>query len=467
MRNYGFDCCEEIENGQHLSIALIDADLLDHGTRHPNLVLLKISGYCKHYGHDVRLIEDYEEIRPGSDNQRFFDIIVMSCVFNFTYDSMIEQYPYIHQMIDNGTIRIGGTGFRELSTQSFLETLNKNKKTEDTSPSPISMFKANLPHKVEHWMPDYHLYDQYIALKTGGDQKLMRRDWDDYLRYSIGFTTRGCFRQCGFCVNRNLDHVQRWSPLSEFHDESRPYIYLWDDNIMGAPNSVFRKVMEELIATKKPFQFRQGMDIRLMNDEKADLLNKVKYHGDFIFAFDHYRQDDPKEARNVRETIKGLKKWREYCHKSTKLYVIVAYDYQDERDIEGTFFRIKTLMEFGCLPYIMRFEKWKTAEPVFRNMYVQLARWCNQPNFFKKMSFRQFCVRNEEYHLGIQNEHDKGIYPTKLPKDAKRILKAEEKKDFCSCYRTMLEFEERFPKIAKKYFDLRFEDINPYKIDRR
>ena len=28
----------------------------------------------------------------------------------------------------------------------------------------------------------------------------------------------------------------------------------------------------------------------------------------------------------------------------------------------------------------------------------------------------------------------------------------------------MIEFEEEFPEIAKKYYDLRFEDINPYKI---
>ena len=31
-------------------IGLIDADLLDGGTRHPNLALLKISGFCKSRG---------------------------------------------------------------------------------------------------------------------------------------------------------------------------------------------------------------------------------------------------------------------------------------------------------------------------------------------------------------------------------------------------------------------------------
>jgi hypothetical protein len=471
MKKYGFDCCDIIERGdRHLKIGLIDADLLDHGTRYPNLVLLKISGYCKHYGHEVRLIEDYSEIDPHNINCKYFDILAMSCVFSFTYTNMIKQNPFIEEMIDEGKIHIGGTGFPELSTQSFLEAeeeYNKLLKSKVSSQELAKIqYKANLPHSVEHFMPDYHLYDHFIELKTNGDPKLKKRNWDDYLSYSIGFTTRGCFRQCGFCVNQKLTHVIRWSPVEEFlsDEPGRKYINLWDDNIMGAPNSVFSKVMNDLIASGKPFQFRQGMDIRLMNDAKAELLNKVKYHGDFIYAFDHYRMDDPKEKRQVDDTIRGLQIWRRHCLKSTKLYVIVAYDSQDEKDIEGTFYRINILMHYGCLPYIMRYEKWKHSE--YRSMYIQLARWCNQPGFFKKMSFRQFCVRNEEYHLGIQNEHPKGVYPSRLvlPEGMNKPKK------YCACYQAMLDFENKNDvtrEIAKKYFDLRFEDINPYKLERK
>ena len=180
-----------------------------------------------------------------------------------------------------------------------------------------------------------------------------------------------------------------------------------------------------------------------------------------IIAFDHYRMDDPNERRQVEQTIKGLKVWREHCKKSTKLYVLVAYDGQDEKDIEGAFFRIKTLMEYGCLPYIMRFEEYKNSK--FMNMYIQLARWCNQPSFFKKMSFRQFCIRNEEYHQGIAHLNKKDAYNKKL-KFPKGFLRKEK---FSACYQTMLDFEAEFPEIAKKYFDLRFEELNPYKLVKR
>lgn len=425
--NRGFDCCDLIEQeSNQLRIGIIDADLLDNGTRHPNLALLKISGYCKHYGHSVSLIREYEEVfRDRKVNSRDFDLLVMSRVFKFT------QVPKaIYRLIEQGFICYGGTGFFEIN-------------------GPV------LPSKVEHFMPDYTLYYDYIEWKTGGDEKKKKRNWDDYLSYSIGFTTRGCIRHCDFCVNRLSNGVTYWSPVSEFLDESRSKIYLWDDNIMAAPANVFKRVMDDLQATGKAFQFRQGLDIRLMTEEKAKLLCSVKYYGDYIFAFDHYRMDTPQEKKQVEQTLRGLDIWTRYCTKETKLYVLVAFDSQDEKDIEGAFYRIKTLMEYGCLPYIMRFEDYHKSR--FESLYTQLARWCNQPSFFKKMSFRQYCVRNEEYHQGIQNRNKPGVYNNKLfypkgftPRD-----------NYCSCYRAMIEFEQEFPEIASKYYDLRFEDIKP------
>lgn len=399
-----------------LTIGIVDADLLDHGTKHPNLALLKLSGYCKSIQlltgehHNVRLICSYDEIKLSSifeDNG--FDIIAISKVFKFSKLSSDLQY-----LVDKHYAYYGGTGFFEIGG-------------------------PNLPEEIEHHMPDYHLYDEYIDKQTGGDEEKKKRDWDDYLNYSIGFTTRGCIRHCGFCVNRNLNRVVKWSPVAEFLNTARPRIYLWDDNIMAAPPKVFKEVMESLSATGKPFQFRQGMDIRLMTSEKALLLSRLKYHGDYIFAFDHYRMDDPNERIQVEQTIKGLQVWRKHCKKSTKLYVLVAYDSQDEKDIEGTFFRIKTLMEYGCLPYIMRFEEYNNSR--FKGMYTQLARWCNQPSFFKKKSFRQYCEANEEYHRRNNPSSNKN----------------------CACFQAMIDFEKEFPDIAEKYFDLRMEDLNKYK----
>lgn len=134
--NKGFNCCELIENeGEQLRIGIIDADLLDNGTRHPNLVLLKISGYCKHFGHNVRLIHSYDEIaKDGQINLLDFDLLVMSRVFKFT-----KVPDIIYRMIEEHYICYGGTGFFEIN-------------------GPV------LPTVVEHFRPDYTLYLKRYSL---------------------------------------------------------------------------------------------------------------------------------------------------------------------------------------------------------------------------------------------------------------------------------------------------------------
>lgn len=362
-----------------MKVGIVDADLIDKGTRHPNLALMKLSGWNKEIGNEVSLLERYEDIP-------LYDIVYIGKVFSFT------RVPANLHLYHN--IQCGGTGFYEDGGD-------------------------DLPYYIEHHMPDYNLYNGFINRQI---EKGIKRDhYSDYLDYSIGFMTRGCFRRCSFCVNKKYDHAFRHAHVIEFLDETRPKIYLWDDNVLAY--SKWKEVFEELNATGKPFQFRQGMDLRLMTEEKAEFISRVKYHGDFIFAFDHI--EDKKQIE------KNLRIWKKYCKRTTKLYVLVAYDSQDILDIVNMLERIKILMKYGCIPYIMRYEAYKFSE--FNGLYIQIARWCNQPRFYKKMSFRQFCEANQNYHKNPET--------------------------ICSTLKIMRAFEHAYPDIAARYFDLRFEDL--------
>ena len=146
----------------------------------------------------------------------------------------------------------------------------------------------DLPDFMEHMKPDYILYHSWIGDMMREGAK--RKEFEYYLDYSIGFNTRGCFRKCEFCVNKKYDKVQLHSPVKEFLDEDKPYICLLDDNLFGYPK--WKDIIEELIATKKSFQFKQGLDLRLMTDEKARIMSNVKYKGDYIFAFDDIMDRD-------------------------------------------------------------------------------------------------------------------------------------------------------------------------------
>ena len=358
-----------------MNIGIIDADLLDKGTRHPNLALMKISGYYKALGDKVELLRYYDDI-PN------YDKVFISKVFDFTKTPDLSIY---------NNIEIGGTGFFGIKAK-------------------------NLPHEIEHHMPDYHLYDKYIEMEIAKGVKASK--FNDYKEASIGFITRGCFRKCPFCVNRKYDKPVKHSDINEFLDKDRKYMYFWDDNFLAYPH--WKEELEKIKAVNKPFEFRQGLDIRLMTDEKAQTLNKMKYRGDWMFAFDSIKDRDLIENK--------LKMWRKYCKKQTRLYVLVAYESQDISDIINTFERIKILMKYGCVPYIMRYKDYKNSE--MRGMYITLARWCNQVSFYKKASFRQFCTDIN----GIGS----------------------------SSHRYMSEFESKYPDVARQYFDLRFEELNEY-----
>jgi len=110
-----------------MKVGIIDADLLGrHKHRFPNLACEKISGYWKAHGTDVTLLMDYENLND-------YDKVYVSKVFTDT--------PVPEWLSETDKIHIGGTGF-------FF----------DKAP--------NLPDEIEHHMPDYHLYDEWIDLEV-------------------------------------------------------------------------------------------------------------------------------------------------------------------------------------------------------------------------------------------------------------------------------------------------------------
>ena len=361
-----------------MKIAIIDADLIGRKRhRFPNLACMKISSYHKRLGDDVVLKTDYDGL---SD----FDKVYLSKVFTDT--------PVPEVVFSFSRLSYGGTGF-------FY----------DKAPA--------LPFEIEHQMPDYHLYDDWVKaqMERGGK----RTEYAYYTDYSIGFLTRGCFRKCEFCVNKNYDRVCEHSPLAEFYDPARPKICLLDDNFFGLPN--WKALLEVLQATKKPFQFKQGLDERLLTDEKCKLLFASNYDGDYIFAFDNVA-----DAELIERKIQLARK---YTNAVLKFYCFTGYDRNDQwddafwvSDIFDLFTRIEILSRNGCIPYVMRFARY--TESPYRGMYVTLARWCNQPAFFKKKSLREFAIAN-----GTTS----------------------------ACYKYVSDFERLFPQVAH-FLDLKFNN---------
>jgi hypothetical protein len=284
-------------------------------------------------------------------------------------------------------------------------------------------------------MPDYHLYDEWVHQQI--QKGIKGADLRYYTDYSIGFTTRGCFRKCSYCVNRNKEKVELASPITEFFDPSRKAICLLDDQFFGYPK--YEEILDELQSIGKPFQYKQGLDIRLMTSKLAKKLSGCKYDGDYIFAF-----DDIIDSPLIEEK---LSLWREHTSKKTKLYVLVGYNEVGVSsrsfwvtDLAHAFKRIFTLAEYDCNAYVMRHEDYLKSP--FIQIYNLLASWTNQPWALHTMSFRQFCIGKGMANLYTRYKHD----PDRYLKDG------HSKK---SPWLTMELFLEQYPKMSK-WFDMKF-----------
>ena len=348
---------------------------------------MKLSAYYKEQGAHIELLMDYDHLDE-------FDLVCVSKVFTNT--------PVPDNLLEYKNVLVGGTGFYF-----------------DKAPS--------LPYYIEHHMPDYHLYDDWVEQQIASGENPNKFKY--YKDFSIGFMTRGCIRGCSFCVNQNYKQCNLHAHVDEFLDPERPYICLWDDNVLACPE--WRTVFAELQDTGKRFQFKQGMDERLLTQEKIDTIFKSKWIGDYIFAFDNIK-DKPL-------IVEKLKLLRASTDKVLKFYVFCAYNHDDPehydeafwlKDMQDTLERIEILREYHCLPYIMRHENYNNAPEPFKGMYITLARYCNQPNLFKKKSLWEFGELNQS------------------------LAKSDKP---CSTVRYLQAFAERYPDVAKEYFDKKWE----------
>lgn len=307
-------------------IGLIDVD----GTgRFPNIALMKISAWHKNNGDSV---EWYDPLFSGH-----FDRVYLSKVFSFTPD---YEFP-----IDADEIMKGGSGYC-IRLENGKEIFDESKNT-------------NLPYEIEHIYPDYSIYPE-LTQDT-----------------AFGFLTRGCPRGCDFCIVGKKEGrcSVKVADLSEFWKGQRK-IVLCDPNILACKD--WRDLLQQLIDSRAEIDFNQGLDIRLMTEEKARLLNQIKIK-EIHFAWDRY-QDKEKILPKLK-LFASITKHSPHAHKAN-VYTIVNFDTTIEQDLE----RIYTLRDLGYWPYVMIYDK-EHCQRIYKNM----QRWVNNRFIFAK------CKRFEDY----------------------------------------------------------------------
>lgn len=206
-----------------------------------------------------------------------------------------------------------------------------------------------LPDEIEHICPDYSLYG---------------------IDYSIGFTSRGCFRDCSFCiVPAKEGKISEWSPLDEFVRHSN--VTLLDNNFLASP--LWREKLTAMICRKLKVDFNQGLDIRLLNEEKAALLAELAPPY-LRFAWD--------SMELMPQVKRGIRLLRDAGYPINRnrigFYVLTGHDATPKQDL----YRLDYLHRLNINTHVQPFVK--------NRQNNRLSRWGNQPRIWTKSRFSQY-----------------------------------------------------------------------------
>ena len=235
-----------------------------------------------------------------------YDRVYQSKVFTFT--------PDFDSVINADEIITGGTGYKDYGT---------------------------LPPAVEAMPPDYSIYPQF---KRG-----------------IGFLTRGCIRQCPWCLVPHKEGKIR--PAADWEEIRRPdsrEIVFLDNNVLASDFGL--EQIDRMGGKPTWVDFNQGLDARLIISETAKLLARLHWIRFIRMSC------DTNDMLPVVERAAAYLREAGAAPSCFWAYVLV-------RDVEDAHQRVMTLREMGIEPFAQPYWDYDGGEPNLEQK--AFARWVN------------------------------------------------------------------------------------------
>ena len=306
-------------------------------TRFQPLGLLKLASYHRSRGNQVKLVRGIKE-----DLKFNPDRIEITSLFTYAWKPVHEVIDFYHNKFTSAKMRVGG------------------------------IYASLMPHRLKSFFP---FVDTHFGLFAKADDYLPAYDllnevekwekWDS----TILFTSRGCIRNCPYCVVPKLEGKIRIvvEDLERHIYPDHKRIILWDNNFFASPN--WKKLLKDLQNTGLPVDFNQGIDARLIDDEKARMIADLRTSL-IRTAFDNLYEK--------KAIVNAVKFFSQSGIRRRKIFIYALYNFYSEKhpsDIPATFFeRIKLIADLGCVSYPMRYEPLTSLE---KNRFVSPL-WTNE-----------------------------------------------------------------------------------------
>lgn len=261
--------------------------------------------------------------------------------------------------------------------------------------NPLCAYDKVYMAKVFSYTPDYGYYinaDQVEKGGTGYDiakQLLVEIDRvvPDYSLYPIdntlayGFLTRGCPNKCKWCVvPRKEGSIAPYMDIEEIAVNGRRNVILMDNNVLASDYGLMQ--IEKIIKLKLHVDFNQGLDARLVTDDIAKLLAKVKWIKRIRFGCDTPGQ--------IVECERAMALIDKYGYKGEYFFYCILLN-----DFKESFERVNHWRDKGrrFLPHAQPYRDLNNPHQIIPQWQKDLAGWADKKWVFRSCEFKDFNPR--------------------------------------------------------------------------
>lgn len=335
----------------------------DPKLRLPNLALMRLATYFRGLGRDVTLLRSPDDYVPGFDDPP--TAVYGSAIFS-------TSEPYMRAFENAlGAVTWGGTGVRVDSSLDEIDPL-------------------------WNWdliQPAYSIYPRCTC--------------------SVGFLTRGCGMRCPFCVVPTKEGrpsvASSIARIWRGGNHPKHLELLDNDAFAKSLRQFWRDAVREFRDGGYKVCFSQGINLRLVDDESAELIAATPYYGhDFKKSRKLYTAWDNLGDQHVFERGVARLEKAGVSPKRLTVYMLIGYD--PAETWEMILFRFRRLRELGCEPYPMPYEKWKRPDLAHFERYVKRHVW-------RKAAFSEYDRLPDDLRARIQAAEKRiadGWSPTRL-----------------------------------------------------
>jgi hypothetical protein len=194
------------------------------------------------------------------------------------------------------------------------------------------------------------------------------------VEHAYGFLTRGCVRHCPWCIVPKKEGGIRAYRDVETVLQGRKTAILMDNNVLASEHGL--QQLEKIADLKCKVDFNQGLDSRLVTDDIAQLLSKIRWIRFLRFSCD--------TTPAVEPLLKAIEKLNRYGVKNYRIFVYVLV-----KDVTDANERCRILKKLGVNPFAQTYRNYESNTQPTREQ-KRFAWYVNQKAIFKSTEWEDY-----------------------------------------------------------------------------